>query len=89
MTDFGLSPNPTDTLTLPMFTESFRSGYGHYPQKSLADSGYGLEENYDYLETHGIEAFVKYTYKEKTKNVCNEKRGYITFNISSRIVLVI
>jgi hypothetical protein len=32
------------------------------PETLVADAGYGSEENYEYLEKNGIEAFVKYNY---------------------------
>lgn len=60
ITDFALFPNPTDTLTLIPFFDSFRSRYGHLPSKAVADSGYGSEENYHYMDIVGIEAYVKY-----------------------------
>ena len=65
ITDFGLFHNPTDTLTLPTFLSSFRSRYGHMPDECCADSGYGSEENYRFMEEHSIEAFVKYNYFHK------------------------
>ena len=30
------------------------------PKRVSADAGYGSEENYEYLEEHGMEAYVKY-----------------------------
>lgn len=60
ITDFSLFPNPTDTLTYIPFMESFNNRYGTYPSTEVADSGYGSEENYRFMEEHGIEAFVKY-----------------------------
>ena len=60
ITDFALFPNPTDTLTYIPFMESFKNRYGALPSTEIADSGYGSEENYRFLEEHGIEAFVKY-----------------------------
>ena len=60
ITDFALFPNPTDTLTYIPFMESFKNRYGVLPSTETADSGYGSEENYRFMEEHGIEAFVKY-----------------------------
>ena len=60
ITDFAMFPNPTDTLTLMPFLDSFRDRYGHLPSKAVADSGYGSEENYRYMDEAGMEAFVKY-----------------------------
>lgn len=60
ITDFALFPNPTDTLTMIPFLNSFQKRYGHYPSVAVADAGYGSEENYRFMEESGIEAYVKY-----------------------------
>lgn len=60
ITDFALFPNPTDTLTYIPFMVTFKNRYGVLPSTEIADSGYGSEENYRFMEEHGIEAFVKY-----------------------------
>ena len=65
ITDFALFPNPTDTLTMPLFFTSFYCRYGHMPDKACADSGYGSEENYRFMDENSIEAFVKYNYFHK------------------------
>lgn len=65
ITDFGLFHNPTDTLTLIPFFESFRSRFGRLPGIGIADSGYGSEENYRFMEEHGVEAYVKYNHFHK------------------------
>lgn len=60
ITDFALYPNPTDTLTLIPFFNSFLDRYGHLPLVAVADSGYGSEENYRFMDEAGMEAYVKY-----------------------------
>lgn len=60
ITDFALFPNPTDTLTLIPFLNSFLDRYGHLPSVAVADSGYGSEENYRFMDEAGMEAYVKY-----------------------------
>ena len=60
ITDFALFPNPTDTLTLIPFFNSFASRYHRLPSVAVADSGYGSEENYRFMDEAGIEAYVKY-----------------------------
>ena len=65
ITDFALYANRTDTLTLPSFLESFNSRYNHYAKTVVADSGYGSEENYLFMDTHDIETYVKYNYFHK------------------------
>lgn len=65
ITDFALFPNPTDTTTMIPFTESYQDRYYRYPNRQVADSGYGSEENYHFMEEHVIEPFVKYNYFHK------------------------
>ncbi len=65
ITDFALFPNPTDTLTLIPFFHSFQTRYGKLPSTGVADSGYGSEENYRFMDENGMEAFVKYNFFHK------------------------
>ena len=60
ITDFGFFPNPTDTLTMIPFLTSFSDRYGRFAKQTCADSGYGSEENYSFMESNDIEAYVKY-----------------------------
>ena len=62
LVDFGLFPNPGDTLTMPLFLTSFQRRYGHMASTAVADAGYGSEENYRFMEENGIQAYVKYNY---------------------------
>ncbi len=62
ITNYDTFPNPTDTLTLPAHIESFKQLYGHAPETLTADSGYGSEQNYEYLEANNCIAYVKYNY---------------------------
>lgn len=68
MTNFGLYPNPGDTLTLPSFLTLGMARLGRLPQIICADSGYGSEENYEWMEKNGIQAFVKYNYFHKEQH---------------------
>ena len=65
ITNFALYPNPTDTLTFIPFEEMFFSRYGRFAKTAVADSGYGSEENYRFMDGNGTEAFVKYNYFHK------------------------
>lgn len=65
ITDFALYANRTDTLTLPSFLESFKSRYHRYTKTVVADSGYGSEENYLFMDVHNMEAYVKYNFFHK------------------------
>ena len=64
---------PGDTACLKPHVESFKESFGHVPGTFVADAGYGSEENYDYLEGEGAEAFVKYnTFHEEQKRSFSE-----------------
>ena len=65
ITNFALYPNPTDTLTFIPFEEMFFSRYSRFAKTAVADSGYGSEENYRFMDGNGTEAFVKYNYFHK------------------------
>jgi transposase len=60
ITNFGIYQRPADTLTMISYLESFRSRYGMQSQEIVADSGYGSEENYEYMFANGITPYVKY-----------------------------
>src|SRR3982751_1668014 len=60
ITNYDIFPSPTDTLTLPAHLDSFKQLYDQLPQTVTADSGYGSEQNYEYLEDNDITAYVKY-----------------------------
>ena len=74
ITDFGLFPNPGDTLTMRSFLGSFSSRYSRMASEICADSGYGSEENYAFMEANGMEAYVKYNYfhKEQKRDFRND-----------------
>ncbi|SEL68034.1 transposase, IS4 family [Parapedobacter koreensis] len=60
-----------DTTTLAGHLEGFQQQCGTQSREVVADSGYGSEENYEMLESRGIEAFVKYNYFHR-----EQKRSY-------------
>jgi len=63
--NYDIFHNPTDTLTLPDHLNGYKELYNQSPDVVVADSGYGSEQNYEYLEKEEIEAFVKYNYFHK------------------------
>lgn len=60
ITNFGIFQRPADTLTMISYLESFKSRYGIQSQEIVADSGYGSEENYEYMFANGMTPYVKY-----------------------------
>lgn len=71
ITNFGIYQRPTDTLTMISYLESFKARYGMQSEEIVADSGYGSEENYEYMFSNGMTPYVKYNmfYVE-------QRRGY-------------
>jgi hypothetical protein len=49
--------------------EEFKALYDFYPNESIADAGYGSEDNYLYAREKGMNTFIKYNYfhKEQTR----------------------
>jgi len=60
ITNYGIYWRPSDWGTMIPFLESFRERYGSQSDEVVADSGYGNEANYAYMESNGIAAYVKY-----------------------------
>ena len=73
--NYSIHPNPTDTTTLPSHLEQHKAFYKQYPDSVTADAGYGSEQNFQYMESNKIEAFVKYNYFDKQQS---EKKETVT-----------
>lgn len=66
--NYSLHHNPTDTRTLPGHLNGYKELYNEFPKILVADAGYGSSENYSLLESHEIEAYVKYPFFDKEQN---------------------
>ena len=66
---YSLHQTTNDMATLPTHMDSLKQSLGQQPEVLVADAGYGSQENYEYLENNGIEAYVKFNnfHKEQTK----------------------
>ncbi|MBS2100283.1 IS1182 family transposase [Carboxylicivirga linearis] len=62
ITHYGIFQNPTDTRTFIDYLTGFHQRYNRQSKEVVADSGYGSEENYEYLENEQIEHYVKFNY---------------------------
>lgn len=62
ITHYGIYQNPTDTRTFIDYLTGFQNRYNKQSKEVVADSGYGSEENYEYLENEQIEPYVKFNY---------------------------
>lgn len=63
--NYTVGQTTSDTALYKAHLENYYNMYGFYQESDTADSGYGSEENYDYLENKGIEAYVKFSYFHK------------------------
>ncbi|HYK57663.1 MAG TPA: transposase [Flavisolibacter sp.] len=59
--NYTVHQNPTDTKTLIPHVAQHKAMYGEGPEVQVADAGYGSEENYQYLEQMGVEAYITVT----------------------------
>lgn len=62
ITHYGIYQNPTDTRTFIDYLTGFHNRYNKQSKEVVADSGYGSEENYEYLEKEQVEHYVKFNY---------------------------
>mgnify|MGYP000060268103 CR=1 FL=1 len=71
---YTIHQTPGDTTTLPSHMDILKAELGQVPEALVADAGYGSEENYEYLENNGIEAYVKFNsfQTEKTSKGKND-----------------
>ena len=81
VTHFDLYHNPTDTLTLIPFLEGYMKSFPNHLKETTADSGYGSEENYTFLENHDITAFVKYNYFHKEQHKPLKNNAFAVQNL--------
>ena len=78
---YDFYPNPTDTLTLIPFLNGFENRYNILPDKVVADSGYGSEENYEFMQVNDIEPYVKFNYFHKEQKKAFKKNGFLSQNL--------
>lgn len=78
---YTIHQTTNDTATLPAHMESIRQHLGRMPDVLVADAGYGSEENYEYLERNGVEAFVKYLYFHKEQSTKWRSNPFRTENL--------
>lgn len=81
LTHYDLFPNPNDTLTMIPFMLGFGERFASLPEKLVADSGYGSEENYEFMESNGIEPFVKYNYFHQEQTKSFKENGFLAQNL--------
>lgn len=79
--NYSIHNNPTDTLTYIPHLKEIEALYPGLLKNACADSGYGSEENYEFLKEENLTPFVKYNYfhKEQQKG----SKAYFEFSPSN------
>ncbi len=81
ITNLGIYQRAGDTATLPSFLKDFTNAYKKQSRTVVADSGYGSEQNYQWMEDNGIEAYVKYNYFHKEQKRAWRKDAFAVQNL--------
>jgi len=66
--NYTVHQNTTDTNTLIAHLEQHKTHFKAFPENSIADAGYGSEENYQWLEDNTITAYVKHNQFDRQQN---------------------
>jgi len=69
ITNYSVHQRPGDTGTYKSHMKLYNQRYDRYPERAIADAGYGSLENYGFLDENSIESYVKYNFfhKEQSK----------------------
>ena len=78
---YTIHPNPTDTKTMIPHLEHLEAKLGRLPENIVADSGYGSEENYEYLDEKKLGSYVKYNKFHWEKKKKNRENPYLAENL--------
>ena len=81
ITNYAVYHRPTDTLTLIPFLESFEKRYGRQSNVVVADSGYGSEQNYEYLFGPNLIPYVKYNMFHQEQKRKYKKNAFLVQNL--------
>ena len=80
ITHYNIYQRPTDILTLIPFLEQFKARYNRQSSIIVADSGYGSEQNYEWMFNAGITPFVKYNYFHKEQKRAYKNNPFLSAN---------
>ena len=81
ITNLGIYQRAGDTATLPSFLADFENTYNKQSKVVVADAGYGSEENYEFMQQSGIEAYVKYNCFHKEQKRAWKKNAFAVQNL--------
>lgn len=81
ITNFSLHQRPGDTATLIPHLKQFQAHYQKQSTEVVADSGYGSEQNYSWLEENQLEAFIKYNYFHQEQKKKYQHNPFLAQNL--------
>jgi transposase len=76
--NYSLHQKTTDTSTLIAHTNKYIDQYNQAPDSITADAGYGSEENYQYLQQQGIDAYVKHNQFDRKQHKTTQAKHPFT-----------
>jgi len=72
--NYSLHQDTTDSLTLIHHLNQMPTEYSGLVEELVADAGYGSEQNYEYLNSQQIAAYVKYNYFHKEQQKSHKEK---------------
>ncbi len=81
ITHYSIHQSAGDTTTLKDHLEGFEENYHSRSEAVVADAGYGSEENYEMLESKGIDGYVKYNYFHKEQKRAQKNNPFLLQNL--------
>ena len=81
ITNYTIHQRPGDFATLKPHLNEFENLFARQSSTIVADSGYGNQENYEYLEQENIEAYVKYNYFHKEQKRAFKNNAFLPSNL--------
>ena len=81
ITHYAIYQRPTDTMTLIPFLKDFQERYNRQSGIIVADSGYGSEQNYEWMFNAGITPFVKFNYFHAEQKRTYKNNPFLSANL--------
>lgn len=81
ITHYSIHQTAGDTTTLIQHLEDFQEQYDKQSTEAVADAGYGSEENYEWLKSKSIKAYIKYNYFHKEQKRSQKNNPFLVQNL--------
>jgi transposase len=78
--NYTLHQHTNDIHTLKPHLERYEYLYQNVPESLTADAGYGSQENFEFLNNKGIQAYVKFSTFDKEQNATGKKTKHTPFD---------